>query len=64
MNSRWYYALAIGIVVFDVLFFWGIMKAIFQADINTNLFNTGLTPGMVLGVANIILIWALYKRKV
>jgi len=59
MNLRWYRALGISIPILSVIVLWGI-----GVSAGENLFNTGITPGQILGVANIFLAWAIYKNRI
>jgi uncharacterized membrane protein (DUF485 family) len=65
LNSRWYKTIAISTLVFDILFMFGIMGSFFNGlTITSNLFNTGVTPGFVLGLANIFVVWSIYKNNI
>lgn len=62
MNKQWYYCITLGTLILNGLLLLGIFKAIFGADVTTNLFNTGITPGTILGIANgIVAIWVFKK---
>lgn len=64
LNQRWYYSLGVAIPAVTILLLWGVLKVVFQVDVNTNLFNTGITPGFVIGAANLFLTWAIFKKRV
>jgi len=63
VSQQWYRALGIGIPSITALVLLGITK-IFDATISTNLFNTGVTIATILGIANALLAWAVYKNRV
>jgi len=62
MNKNWYYSIALTVVILNALFLLGIINAIGIADLGTNLFNTGITPGAILGIANIFVAFWIYKK--
>ena len=64
LNQKWYYSLGVAIPLVTTLLLWGIFKAIFNLDINTNIANTGITLGIVFGIANLFLTWAIFKKRV
>ncbi len=59
LNAKWFRALGISIPVLSVLVFWDIL-----VSAEENLFQTGITPSAILGIANIFLAWAIYKNKI
>ena len=58
LNQRWYRALGISIPLITSLVLFGFV------DSSTNLFNTGLTPGLILGVGSLFISWAVYKNYI
>jgi len=56
-NARTFRAFGIAVPVLSVIFFW-----FFDAKIN--LLETGITPGALLGLANVILAYWIYKNKI
>ncbi len=58
-NQKWWRSLGIAIPILSTLVMWGI-----GMEVNTNIFQTGITPGMILGVALLGLAWGIYKNKI
>jgi len=56
-NSRSYRAIGIAIPVLSVLFFW-------LMDAKMNIYQTSVTPGFLLGIANALLAWWIFKNKI
>lgn len=63
LSARWWRAIGIGVPVITAIVLLGISQ-VFDIGISTNLFQTGITPAIVLGIANIILAIAIYKNRV
>lgn len=61
MNKQVIYSLGLGTVILTA-FLLLLGKAIFGIDTNTNMFSTGITPGAVLGIANGVTAWWIYKK--
>ena len=59
ISQKWYRALGIGIPVVSAVALFGI-----GVTSTTNLFNTGITVGILLGLANIFVAWAIYKNRI
>lgn len=59
LNQRWYRSLSISIPIITTAVLWGI-----GVEIDTNLFQTGIQPSHILGVALLFLSWAIYKNKI
>jgi hypothetical protein len=51
-------------LLFDILLFFGILKMLFNIEISSNLFNTGLTPGIILGIVNSVLLYGVWKGNI
>ena len=66
MNKNVIFSVGMTVVILNVLFLLGIMKAIFgeYGNLSTNLFNTGITSGAIIGIANIFLVWWLHKKYI
>lgn len=64
MNKQWYYYITLGTLILNGLLLWGILKGIFGAEATTNLFNTGITPGAILGALSFILAFWVYKKYI
>ena len=64
LNQKWYFGLGVAIPAVTTLFLWGLFKMIFNLEISTNLGNTGITPGFILGAANLFLAIAIYRKRV
>ena len=58
-NQRWWRSLGVAIPIISTLVMWGI-----GIEVNENLFQTGITPGMILGVALLMLAWGIWKNKI
>lgn len=56
-NARSLRAFGIAIPVLSTVFFW-------IADAHMNLFDTGVTPGFLIGAANVLLAYWVYKQKI
>jgi len=61
-NQRWFRALGISIPVITGVLLLGFLQAIFGVEVSTNLFNTGITPGMIFGVLQLLLAFWVYKK--
>jgi len=55
LNKRTFREFGIAVPVLSLLFFWFF-------DAKMNLWNTGITPGVILGFANILLSYWIYKN--
>jgi len=63
LNQRWWRAIGVGVPVITGLLLLGFTKT-FDIEVSTNLFNTGITSGLVLGIANIAVAVAIYKNRI
>ena len=63
LSARWWRAIGIGVPTVTGIVLLGISK-VFDIEVSTNLFQTGITPALALGIANIILAIAIYKNRV
>lgn len=59
ISQKWYRALGIGIPVVSAIALFGI-----GVNSTTNLFSTGITVGILLGLANLYIAWAVYKNRI
>lgn len=57
VNARTLRAYGIAVPALSVLFFWFI-------DARMNLWDTGITPGFIIGLANVLLAYWVYKNKI
>ena len=57
INKRSMRAFGIAVPVLSLIFFWFF-------DAKMNLGNTGVTPGIILGFANILLSYWIYKNYI
>jgi len=64
MNSKTWRAIGLGVPILTILLLLGIFKSIFGVDVNTNLFNTSVTPGIVLGLANVVVVIGVGKHYI
>ena len=64
MNSNMWKTITITGLLFDILLFFGILKMLFNIEISSNLFNTGLTPGIILGIVNSVLLYGVWKGNI
>ena len=62
LSQQWRKSLGVGTVVLTGLLLLGILKAIFGIEASTNLFNTGITPGMIFGVASLLVALSIHKN--
>jgi len=63
MNQQWYRTLGIGVTAVAGALLFGITKII-DVEISTNLFQTGITPGIVFGILLLITSYLIYKNKI
>lgn len=56
-NARTLRAYGIAVPVLSVLFFWFL-------DAHMNLWETGVTPGFLIGAANVLLSYWIYKNMI
>ena len=59
ISQQWYRSLGVGIPVIPALLFFGLV-----VSIEENLFNSGITAGMIFGILNVFLAWAVYKNRI
>ena len=64
LSAKWWRAIGVGVPVITAIVLLGIAKALFDVEVSTNLFQTGITPAIVLGIANIIVAIAVYKNRI
>ena len=62
MNKRIWRALGIAIPILTILAFWGLFQSIFGVGIQTNLFNTGITFGFLMGAVNLFILVGVWKK--
>ena len=60
MSIAWSRSLGMGIPLVSAAVFFGIIGL----SPTTNLFQTGLTVGVLLGVLNLFVAWAIYKNYI
>ena len=63
-NTRWYYSITLAVLVLNALLLLGVLNAVFGVEVNTSLFNTGITPGHILGGLSAIIAFWVYKKYV
>lgn len=63
LSTRWTRALGISITAFGGALLLGVLK-IFDLEVQTNLFSTGITPGMVIGVALLLVSYGIFKNRI
>ena len=63
LSQPWTKALGISVTLFGGALFLGITK-ILDLEATTNLFNTGITPGMVIGIALLLVSFGIYKNRI
>ena len=64
LNQRWWRAIGVGVPAITGALLLGLINAVFEVEVSTNLFNTGITPALVLGIANIAIALAIYKNRI
>ena len=57
INARSIRAISMAIPVLSLIFFW-------FADPKINLWNAGITPGFLIGAANVLLVYWIYKNRI
>jgi predicted branched-subunit amino acid permease len=62
-NSRVWRSIGISIPLITGLLLWGILEGMFEIGVKTNIWNTGITPGIVFGALNFMIAWAIWKNK-
>ena len=63
ISQRMFKALGVGITVFTGLMLLGITKA-FDLVPETNLFQTGVTPSLILGISLLVVGWGIYRNRI
>lgn len=63
LSTRWYRALGISVTAFSGVLLLGITK-IFDLEVTSNLFNTGITPAMVFGIALLLVSIGIWKNRI
>lgn len=63
MNQQTYRTIGIGGTAVAGALLLGITK-IFDIDITSNLFSTGVTPGQVFGILLLVISYFIYKNKI
>lgn len=59
LNSRWWRSLSIGGTIITAVVLFGI-----GVGVNDNLFQTGITPGVILGIFQAVLAWGIWKNRI
>jgi len=57
-------AISISIPLFTALLFLGVINAFFDLNASTNIANTGVSIGFIVGILNAILTWMIVKHRV
>jgi len=63
ISTRMWRAIGLAGAIFTGAMLLGITK-LFGLSVNTNLFNTGITPAIIFGIWMLVLGWAIYKNRV
>lgn len=63
ISTRMWKAIGVAGTAFTGALLLGITKA-FNLAIDTNLFNTGITPGLVFGIWMLVVAFAIYKSRI
>jgi len=61
LSQQWRKALGVGVTALTGLLLLGILKIV-DVEATTNLFNTGITPSLIFGIASLIVAIAIYKN--
>lgn len=56
-------AVTVAIPLFSSALFFGLIEGIFKINAQTNIWNTGITLGFVLGALNLWLYWLIYRHQ-
>ena len=59
ISQKMYRALGAGVPVVSAIALFGI-----GIEASTNLFSTGITIGILLGLANLFIAWAIYENRI
>lgn len=59
LNQRWYRSLGVGLPLITAIVLFGI-----GVDVKENLFSTGITPSIILGIGNLFIAWSVWKNKI
>lgn len=62
ISTKWLRAFGIGIPTISALALLGITQNLFDIGIDTNLYNTGLTLALILGIGQIFIIVAVSRN--
>jgi hypothetical protein len=62
IDTKWWRAISIASVVFTGLFLMGFLKA-FNVEFGQSLWGTGLTPEILFGLSQGILLYAIWKNR-
>lgn len=63
LSNQWMRALALSLPVITAALLLGITKSVFQIEASTNLFNSGILLGTVLGIGQVILAILVWKHR-
>ncbi len=63
-NQRWWKSIGVSVPAITALLLLGFLKAIFGVEVGTNLLQTGITPGLLLGILNAIVAFGVYKNRI
>ncbi len=61
LSQQWRKSLGVGVTALTGLLLLGILTVV-NIEPSTNLFNTGITPSLIFGLASIIVAIAIYKN--
>lgn len=64
MNQKMWYSAGVAVPAITALLLLGILNAVLKVDTSTNLFSTGITPGIVFGILNAVIAIAIYKHRI
>jgi len=59
LNQKWYRALGISLPLITAIVLFGI-----GVDAKENLFSTGITPAIILGIGNLFIAWSVWKNRI
>jgi len=64
ISTRMWRALGIGGAIMTSLLLLGVLNALFEVQVGTNLFSTGITPAIIFGIFQLILAFTIYKNYI
>ena len=64
MNKRTIESFGLAVPILTALALFGIVKAVFGFDTSSGLIGSGISLNVILGLANVVLAYLIYKRYI